>query len=205
MARRNKALAVVQGPKVRADQAIDLRRDRSSGVVVSVGGRDQGPVIADQHRTLRRDMVEVDGKQVKATRNVDVLKQKHAAGDITNAMYKAGIKFQVDFDTGAWDAMPGSRYDGMPRSGGSPGSVSLQVVDARTETLKAIDALGGFGSPCAVAVWWIVGQRWSISQLAGQPDKNMGISRHETLTGTLLGGLGVLAVHYNYASTEKHA
>ena len=203
----NKALriydAVVTHRRV-SDDVLDVYRDKMTKVAVSAGGRDTGPDSAKAHRKTRVEFDEVDGKRAKVNRVIDTLGQMKTRGTITEAMYKAGIAFQLDFDIGQWESMPSMRFDGMPRSGKANGMVSLQVIDARGAVLDAIAALGGAKSPCGIAVWWVIGMRWSIKQLVNERnDKNLANARHETITGTLIGALGMLAVHYNYSTADK--
>ena len=196
MANGNKALKVdADRPAVRRVVAdvLDLYRDKMTMIEMSAGGRDLGTAEAMAKRKVRTEFTDLDGKRAKVTRIVDTLGQLHARGRIGDGMHKAGVAFQLDFDVARWEAMPIGRYDGMPRSSGT-GGVSLQIVEARTATLMALDALGGSMSPCGIAVWWILGARYSINELAGETEKT-----RDEWKGALIGGLGVLAKHYNFA------
>ena len=188
----------VSAKRAKVVDVLDVFRDKMTLVEVSAGGRDTGPDAAKAHRRTRVEFDEVDGKRTKVTRVIDTLGQMHGRGTITDAMYKAGVAFQLAFDVGQWESMPSMRFDGMPRSG-KGGGVSMQIVEARTATLAAMHALGGFRSPCGIAVWWVVGMRWSFLELE-QNDTNMS---RKNWQGTLIGALHILAVHYNFERCVK--
>jgi len=204
MGKQNNGLAVKQGQVVTVRRAapdvLDLYRDKMTTVVVSAGGRDTGPTEAAAHRKTRSETIEHEKKRIKVSRVVDTLGQMKARGDINDAMYQAGIKFQLGFDVGQWESMPISRYDGMPRSG-KGGDISLQIFNARTRILDAVERLGGFESPCGIAVWYAIGMRYSINQLAKDQKKET----RDEWKGALKGALQILAVHYNFAHPEKRS
>jgi hypothetical protein len=186
------------------DDVPDLIRDRKSHVVVSAGGRDRGPQIKRGPRGGKRlvhdtvERVDIQYEQQKTnvtvTRLVDTLASLYRKESITDAQYIAGKRFQDAFDLGHLEQMPAMRFDGMPSSGkkSSDPDKPQRVIDARTEIFDAMKAMGGWGSPCGIATWWILGMRWSIRQVAQRETVN----RIEVWTGTLIGALGVLESHY---------
>lgn len=202
MSKQNKGLKVIAEQPVRSRTAdvLDTYRDKMTKVVVSAGGRDAGPSEATAHRKTRNETIEHDKKRVKVSRVINTLDQMKGRGDITDAMYQAGIKFQLMFDVGQWESMPISRYDGMPRSGKGC-DISLQIFNARTRVLDAVDRIGGFESPCGIAVWYAIGMRYSINQLAKDQKKET----RDEWKGALKGALQILAIHYNFAHPEKRA
>jgi hypothetical protein len=178
------------------DDVGDLRRDPKSRVLVSAGGRDRGPKAAKAQRSTERVDIQYGEEKTRATvtRVVDTLGGMHAKGSISDQLYEAGLRFQDDFDRSHWESMPSMRLDGMPPGGrvSSDPHRPIEVIDARSAGDRAMRALGGPGSPCGIAVWWILGMRWSIRQVAQREP----VSRIEVWTGTLIGALGVLESHY---------
>jgi hypothetical protein len=178
------------------DDVGDLMRDRKTRVMVSAGGRDRGPKVAKSQRQIERVDIQYEDQKTRATvtRVVDTLGGLFQKGSITEAAYHAGLRFQDDFDMSHWESIPASRYDGMPASGraSSDPDRPQAVIDARTAVGDALKAAGGPGSACGIALWWILGMRWSLRQIA----QREAVSRVEVWTGILIGALGVLEMHY---------
>jgi hypothetical protein len=87
--------------------------------------------------------------------------------------------------------------------GGGPGDLTEAQVDARRRVGKALDALGGLGSPAGSCVWHVVGlqrrlREWALRQgWGGRP------VRVEQAQGILVAALGVLAGFYGYRDDSR--
>jgi hypothetical protein len=88
----------------------------------------------------------------------------------------------------------------MRLPGGGPGDLTDAQVDARRRISKALNMLGGLGSPAGSCVWHVVGlqrstREWALRQgWGGRP------VRVEQAQGILVAALGMLARWYGYGS-----
>lgn len=203
--RRARAPVVLPRPSTldMLDDVPDLIRDPSSHVVISAGGRDQGPSIRrgpnggkrQVHDNLETADVqyEDDKHQHRVSRKVDVLRDMHRREVITDAMLADGIRFQTDFDCAHYESTSCMRYDGLPASGrvASDGGRTDAVVAARTAVREAVKAMGGLGSMGAVALVSVVGERKSFREMSRDNGEHLSMWKGATLTA-----LSVLALHY---------
>ena len=89
----------------------------------------------------------------------------------------------------------------VARGGGrqQPDTLRWQAqVDARRRVGKALDALGGLGSPAGSCVWHVVGLQRSIREWAMRQGWGGRPVRVEQAQGILVAALGVLAGWYRY-------
>ena len=87
------------------------------------------------------------------------------AGTITQAMHDAARDFQAQFTIAGFDAIRCTSLVRLP-GGGGPGEFTDAQVDARRRVGKALDALGGLGSPAGSCVWHVVGLQRSVREWA---------------------------------------
>lgn len=130
-------------------------------------------------------------------RTVDTLGIMLRAGTITKDMHDAARDFQAQFTIARFDAircMPLMRLPG----GGGPGDLTDAQLDARRRVGKALDALGGLGSPAGSCVWHVVGLQRSIREWALRQGWGGKPVRVEQAQGILVAALGVLAGWYGY-------
>jgi hypothetical protein len=71
-------------------------------------------------------------------------------------------------------------------------------IDARRRVGKALDALGGLGSPGGSCVWHVVGLQRSIREWALREGWGGKLVRVEQAKGILVAALGMLVKHYGY-------
>ena len=138
-----------------------------------------------------------DGRPVVHHRTVDTLGIMLRAGTITQGMHDAARDFQAQFTIARFDVircMPLMRLPG----GGGPGDFTDAQVDARRRIGKALDALGGLGSPAGSCVWHVVGLQRSIREWAMRQGWGGRPVRVEQAQGILVAALGVLAGWYGY-------
>jgi hypothetical protein len=105
----------------------------------------------------------------------------------------AGETFQKCFRLAGMDPL---RAAGMAqRTHGSVPDAPLGIW-ARERINMALDALGGLGSPCGTACWFVLGCEMSLREWALREGWGGKPIREEVAKGTLVGALGVLARHY---------
>ena len=138
-----------------------------------------------------------DGRPVVHHRTVDTLGIMLRAGTITKDMHDAARDFQAQFTIARFDVvrcMPLVRLSG----GSGQGDFTDAQVDARRRVGRALDALGGLGSPAGSCVWHVVGLQRSIREWAMRQGWGGRPVRVEQAQGILIAALGVLARYYRY-------
>ncbi|MFZ1415761.1 MAG: hypothetical protein WAS73_14465 [Defluviicoccus sp.] len=146
-----------------------------------------------------------DGRPVVHHRTVDTLGIMLRAGTISQGMHDAARDFQAQFTIARFDVIRCMQRVRVP-GGGGPGDLTDAQVDARRRLGKAIDALGGLGSPAGSCVWHVVGLQRSIREWAMRQGWGGRLVRVEQAQGILVAALGVLAGHYGYGgSAPLHA
>jgi hypothetical protein len=157
------------------------------------------PVIQRQNDVLESVYeADPDGRPVVHHRTVDTLGIMLRAGTITKDMHDAARDFQAQFTVARFDAircMPLVRLPG----GGGHGDFTDAQVDARRRVGKALDALGGLGSPAGSCVWHVVGLQRSIREWAMRQGWGGRSVRVEQAQGILVASFGMLAGYYGYA------
>jgi hypothetical protein len=144
-------------------------------------------------RTLEEGReVDPDGRIVLRHRTVDSLRTLLRSGAITEAMHDAGRAFQRDFQFAGLDPI-GARPMMLPPGGGGAPELTESQLDARRRVHKALEGLGGIGSPEGSCLWHVLGcgcsiREWAIRRgWSGQP------LRQEQAQGILIAALGVMA------------
>ena len=156
------------------------------------------PVIR-RHGDILEPVYEADpdGRPVVHHRTVDTLGIMLRAGTITKDMHDAARDFQAQFTIARFDVvrcMPLVRLSG----GDGPDDLTDAQVDARRRVGRALDALGGLGSPAGSCAWHVVGLQRSIREWAMRQGWGGRPVRVEQAQGMLVAALGVLAGYYGY-------
>jgi hypothetical protein len=138
-----------------------------------------------------------DGRPVVHHRTVDTLGIMLRAGTISQGMHDAARDFQAQFTVARFDVVRCMSLMRMPGNGG-PGDLTEAQVDARRRVGKALDALGGLGSPAGSCVWHVVGLQRSIREWALRQGWGGRPVRVEQAQGILVAALGMLVKHYGY-------
>jgi hypothetical protein len=170
------------------------RRKRKTSAARVVAGL---PVI-QRHNDVLEPVYEADpeGRPVVHHRTVDTLGIMLRAGTITKDMHDAARDFQAQFTVARFDVIRCMPLVRLP--GGGPGDLTDVQVDARRDVGKALDALGGLGSPAGSCVWHVVGLQRSIREWAMRQGWGGRPVRVEQAQGILVAALGVLAGFYGY-------
>lgn len=159
------------------------------------------PLIRKQAQPTTRQVTEFDPNGIEVThhRTVDTLGTMLNSRAITSAMHAAARDFQAAFTIACFDSMPRVNLTLMARSP----SAAHHVCDlndaqlaARERVARAVDALGGHGSPAGSCVWHVVGMQTSIREWALRQGWGGRPVRQESAQGILVAALGVLAKHY---------
>src|SRR5512147_942980 len=91
--------------------------------------------------------------------------KSRAASCMSFDMYNAAADFQARFTIAHFQSVRCMSLIRVPCSGGATDFTDAQL-DARRRVGKALDALGGLGSPAGSCVWHVVGLQCSITEWA---------------------------------------
>jgi Domain of unknown function (DUF6456) len=142
-----------------------------------------------------------DGRTLVRHRTVDSLGKLLRSGAITEAMYDAGRTFQKDFRFAGLDPVR-ARLMMLPVACGAPDLTESQL-DARRRVHRALEALGGIGSPAGSCVWHVVGCGCSIREWTLRRGWNERSLDQKEAKGILIAALGMLAGHYGYSEARS--
>jgi hypothetical protein len=157
--------------------------------------------VASSPGQAMRQVIELDpnGIEVQHRRTVDTLGLMLDSGAITSGMHAAARDFQASFTIASYDSMPRVNLSQMARSlsaGYHVGDFTEVQIAARERVARAIDALGGHGSPAGSCVWHVVGMQSSVREWALRQGWGGRPVRQESAQGILVAALGVLAKHF---------
>jgi hypothetical protein len=161
-------------------------------------------------RDLRvlREITEFDPNGIEVThhRTVDTLGMMLDSGAITSGMHTAARDFQAAFTIACFDSMPRVNLTLMGRSPSSAHDVrdlTDTQVAARERVARALDALGGHGSPAGSCAWYVIGMQTSLREWALRQGWGGRPVRQESAQGILVAALGVLVKHYGIRELGK--
>ena len=163
----------------------------------------RGSKTASEAKAQRaaRVVTEFDPNGIEVThhRTVDTLSLMLRSRAITPTMHAAGRDFQAAFTIACFDSMPRVNLNLMARSP-SPAhdvcNLSDRQIAARERVARALDALGGHGSPAGSCVWFVMGMQTSLREWALRQGWGGRPVRQESAQGILVAALGVLAKHF---------
>ena len=146
-------------------------------------------------RITTREVVEVDpdGVRVVHHRVVDTLGRMFEAGTIDAGMLSAARDFQAAFTVASFDRMPSASLVLVHAPGVGVGAMTDHQIGAREHVFRALEALGGMGSPAGSCVWHVVGLQASLREWSLRRGWGGRAVRHEAAQGILVAALGVLA------------
>lgn len=159
-----------------------------------------GPDFRAQHLHLRKVREPApDSEEVTHHRTVDSIGLMLQAGNITQTMHDAAREFHKTFTFACLDRLGTIDLERPVRDPGT-GMLHADLTDAqvgaRERVARALDALGGHGSPAGSCVWHVVGLECSIREWALRQGWGRKSVRQESAQGMLVAALGVLAQHY---------
>ncbi len=138
-----------------------------------------------------------EGRPVVHHRTVDTLGIMLRAGTISQEMHDAARDFQAQFTIACFDVVRCMSLMRLP-GGSDPGDLTEAQLDARRRVGKALDALGGLGSPAGSCAWHVVGLQRSLREWAMRQGWGGRPVRVEQAQGILVAALGVLMRYYGY-------
>jgi hypothetical protein len=124
-----------------------------------------------------------------------------ANGTITVGMRDAGELFHNAFRTAALDPLRPMSLLRVP--GGSEMTLTERTEAARHRVYRALDALGGAGSPAGSCAWHVIGCGMSIREWAVSCGWGGRIVGHTQAQGMLIAALGALERHFYGARKEN--
>ena len=113
-------------------------------------------------------------------------------------MHDAGRAFQRDFQFAGLDPIR-ARPMMVPARGRGGSEVTEGQLDAKRRVHRALEALGGIGSPAGSCIWHVLGCGRSIREWAIRQSWNGRPSDQREAKGILIAALGMLAGHYGYS------
>jgi hypothetical protein len=153
-----------------------------------------GPVEA-----LPRAIADSLGRLSRPYRAVDTLQIMERRGSITPAMRQAGEDFRARFTVAQLDPLRASDQshlriaeEGPRPDKAAPGP---RAEAARATVWRAVQAVGGIGSPAGSCLWHVVGWQLPLKEWAlGQGWSGRRVSQ-EAASGILIAALGALESH----------
>ena len=156
---------------------------------------------------LDRVIADSAGRPSRPFRAVDTLAVMERRGSISAGMRQAGEDFRLRFATAQLDplrALDLSRLrlgDGGTRPDGDP--PGLRIEAARTAVWRAIQAVGGIGSPAGSCLWHVVGWERSVKEWALEQGWSGRRVSQEAASGILVAALGALEAHFRGARAMR--
>jgi Domain of unknown function (DUF6456) len=152
---------------------------------------------------LERPIADESGRPARPYRCVDTLGAMERRGSITAGMRQAGEDFRARFATAQLDPLRAPDWSRLRVSGSSrfnagdePG---MRIEGARDMVWRAIQAVGGLGSPAGSCLWHVVGWERSLKEWALEQGWNGRRVSQEAASGILIAALGALEAHFGMA------
>jgi hypothetical protein len=149
---------------------------------------------------LERPIADESGRPARPYRAVDTLATMERRGSITAGMRQAGEDFRARFATAQLDPLRATDWSRLrvgissrSRAGDEPG---LRIEGARDVVWRAIQAVGGIGSPAGSCLWHVVGWERSLKEWAQEQGWSGRRVSQEAASGILIAALGALAAHF---------
>jgi hypothetical protein len=144
---------------------------------------------------------DANGRPSRPYRAVDTLAIMQKRGSITAGMRQAGEDFRARFAIAQLDPLRavdlsqlrlGERSVRRPDNDG-PG---LRIEAARGAVWRAVQSVGGIGSPAGSCVWHVLGWECSVKQWALEQGWSGRRVSQEAAAGILIAALGALEAHF---------
>ena len=156
-----------------------------------------------QHGPIERlahAISDAGGQPSRPYRAVDTLAMMERRGSITAGMRQAGEDFRARFQIAQLDPLRaldlshlrlGDRGSRPDREG--PGQ---RIEAARLAVWRAIQAVGGLGSPAGSCIWHVIGWERSVKEWALEQGWSGRRVSQEAASGILVAALGALEAHF---------
>ena len=148
---------------------------------------------------VERPIADECGRPSRPYRAVDTLAAMERRGSITAGMRQAGEDFRARFTVAQLDPLRAPDWSRLRERGASrfkgdePG---LRIEKARDAVWRAIQAVGGSGSPAGSCLWHVVGSEQSLKEWALEQGWSGRRVSQETASGILIAALGALEMHF---------
>lgn len=157
---------------------------------------------------LERPIADESGRPARPYRAVDTLATMERRGSITAGMRQAGQDFRARFATAQLDPLRAPDWSRLrvggsskPRAADQPG---LRIEAARDVVWRAIQAVGGIGSPAGSCLWHVVGWERSLKEWALEQGWSGRRVSQEAASGILIAPLGALAAHFGVTTGLRY-
>jgi hypothetical protein len=131
------------------------------------------------------------GRPARPYRRIDLLGSLARKGTITAAMRQAGEDFHALFQRASLDPLRAPDMARVPHGHRAP-ELSESQEAARHRLWRALEAVGGLGSPAGSCLWHVVGAEFSIKDWALRQGWNGRPLAQEQASGVLVAALGTL-------------
>jgi hypothetical protein len=138
-----------------------------------------------------------DGRIVYHHRTVDTLGKMLRAGTITQEMHDAAKDFEAAFIVANLDPIRARPIVRVTGTGREP-DLNERQLDARRCVHRALQALGGHGSPTGSWAWHVLGCQRSIREWAMRQGWGGRPLHVQQAQGIALAALDLLARHFGY-------
>jgi hypothetical protein len=155
-----------------------------------------------QHGVVERmgqSIADAKGQPSRPYRAVDTLAIMERRGTITGGMRQAGEDFRARFAVAQLDPLRAldlsqQRFgEGVRADRDGPG---LRIEAARGAVWRAIQAVGGLGSPAGSCLWHVLGWERSVKEWALEQGWSGRRISQEAASGVLVAALGALEAHF---------
>ncbi|MGC2411906.1 MAG: hypothetical protein WA459_04310 [Stellaceae bacterium] len=170
----------------------------------SASQQESGPTLERRRHgaieRMDRAISDAAGHPSRPYRAVDTLAIMQRRGSITAGMRQAGEDFRARFAFAQLDPLRavdlshlrlGDRS--LRPDGEGPG---LRIEAARAAVWRAIQAVGGIGSPAGSCLWYVLGWERSLKDWALEQGWSGRRVSQESASGILIAGLGALEAHF---------
>jgi hypothetical protein len=154
---------------------------------------------------LERAIADDEGRPARPYRTIDTLALMERRGSITAGMRLAGEEFRAHFRRAALDPLRAFDWR-RPRSasaGRRSDDAGWPIEAARRSVWRAIQAVGGVGSPAGSCLWHVVGWERSLKEWAREQGWNGRRVSEEAASGIMVAALGVLTAHFGGSSCDN--
>ena len=164
---------------------------------------EQGPTPERQRHgpveRLAQPIADAAGRPARPYRAVDTLAIMERRGSITAAMRQAGEDFRARFAVAQLDPLRAldTAHLRIAELGPRPDQTAPgpRIEAARTTVWRAIQAVGGLGSPAGSCLWHVLGWEQSVKEWALEQGWSGRRVTQEAASGILVAALGALESH----------
>jgi hypothetical protein len=179
------------------------KRKPASQIAPNAAGETAPSPERQQHGPIERPdrpIADVAGRPARPYRAIDTLAIMERRGSITAAMRQAGEDFRARFAVAQLDPLRAIDLSHLRLGERSPrpeaAGPGLRIEAARAMVWRAVQAVGGFGSPAGSCLWHVVGWERPLKEWAlGQGWSGRRVSQ-ESAAGILIAALGALESHF---------